>query len=76
MGIRTTKILSVSLPPGMYEEIEQMAREESRTKSELIREAFRQYKFNQQWELLHRWGGETALRLGIQSDEDVERLAG
>ncbi len=76
MGIRTTKILSVSLPPGMYEEIEQMARQESRTKSELIREAFRQYKFNQQWELLRRWGEETALRLGIQSDEDVERLAG
>ena len=54
----------------------QAAHEESRTKSELIREAFRQYKFNQQWELLRRWGEETALRLGIQSDKDVERVAG
>ena len=35
-----------------------------------------QCKFNQQWELLRRWGEETALRLGVQSDEDVERLAG
>jgi CopG family transcriptional regulator/antitoxin EndoAI len=76
VAVRTTKILNVSLPPEMYEEIEQMAREESRTKSELMREAFRQYRFNRRWRLLRRWGEETALRLGVQSDDDVERLAG
>jgi CopG family transcriptional regulator/antitoxin EndoAI len=76
MSVRTTRILNISLPPEMYEEIEQMAREESRTKSELMREAFRQYRFNRQWRLLRRWGDETALRLGIQSDDDVEKLAG
>jgi CopG family transcriptional regulator/antitoxin EndoAI len=76
MAVRATKILNISLPPEMYEEIEQMAREESRTKSELMREAFRQYQFNRRWRLLRRWGEETALRLGIQSDDDVERLAG
>jgi CopG family transcriptional regulator/antitoxin EndoAI len=76
MAVRATRILNISLPPQMYEEIEQIAREENRTKSELMREAFRQYRFNRQWRLLRRWGEETALRLGIQSDDDVERLAG
>ena len=76
MSNRSTKILNISLPPEMYDAIEQVAREESRTKSELIREAFRQYQFNRRWKSLRQWGEETALRLGIQSDEDVEELAG
>jgi len=76
MAVRSTKILNISLPPEMYDEIEQVAREESRTKSELIREAFRQYQFARQWRLLRGWGEATASRLDIQSDEDVERLAG
>ena len=72
MSVRNTKILNVSLPPEMYEAIEQVAREESRTKSELIREAFRQYQFNRRWRSLREWGDETALRFDIRSDEDVE----
>ena len=76
MSTRSTRILNISLPPEMYDEIEQVAREESRTKSELMREAFRQYQFNRRWGLLRRWGEDTALRLGIETDEDVERLAG
>jgi predicted DNA-binding protein len=39
---RTTKILNISLSKELYEEIENIAKEESRTKSELVREAFRQ----------------------------------
>ena len=76
MGVRNTKILNISLPPEMYEEIQRVAREEHRTKSELIREAFRQYQFNRRWQVLRRWGEDTALRLGIESGEDIERLAG
>jgi CopG family transcriptional regulator/antitoxin EndoAI len=64
--------LNISLPPEMYAEVEQVAREESRTKSELMREAFRQYRFSRQWNLLRRWGEDTAARLGITSDDDVE----
>ena len=76
MNMRTTKVLNVSMPPEMYEEVTRVAREEQRTKSELIREAFRQYQFNRRWRLLRRWGDETAALMGIESDEDIERLAG
>lgn len=76
MVVRNTKILTVSLPPEMYEEVEQMAREENRTKSELVREALREYRFSRRWRLLRRWGEDTASRMGIHGDEDVEELAG
>jgi Arc/MetJ-type ribon-helix-helix transcriptional regulator len=42
--MRTTKVLSVSLPPEMLSWAEQVARSEHRTMSELVREALRAYK--------------------------------
>jgi hypothetical protein len=41
---RTTKILGFTVPPSMAKEVEQMAKEERRTKSELFREMVRVYK--------------------------------
>lgn len=41
---RTTKVLAFSVPPSMVEEVEQMAQEERRTKSELFREMLRVYR--------------------------------
>ena len=41
---RTTKILGFSVPPSMVEEVEQIAKEERRTKSELFRRMFGVYK--------------------------------
>lgn len=40
---RKTATFSVSLPPDMLVEIERVRREEHRTRSELIREALRNY---------------------------------
>lgn len=42
--MRTSKVLSVSLPPEMHSWAEEVARAENRTMSELIREALRAYK--------------------------------
>ncbi len=41
--MRTTKILSLSLPPTLLQEAERAAQTEGRTKSELLREALRRY---------------------------------
>ena len=38
---RRSRILNISLPPEMYVAIETVAQAENRTKSELMREAFR-----------------------------------
>jgi Arc/MetJ-type ribon-helix-helix transcriptional regulator len=42
--MRTSKVLSVSLPPEMHSWAEEVARSENRTMSELIRESLRAYK--------------------------------
>lgn len=41
---RTTKIVGFSVPPTIAQEIEQVAKEERRTKSELFRDMFRIYQ--------------------------------
>lgn len=41
--MRTTETLTISLPPGMAKQMEKVQREEHRTRSELLREAWRRY---------------------------------
>ena len=42
--MRTTKSLTVSLPPAQLREMERIAKKENRTMSELVRESFRRYQ--------------------------------
>lgn len=60
----------------MEEQISAMAKEENKTKSELLREAFRAYQFRKQWAKIRAWGEETARRMKIESYDDVEKIAG
>ena len=69
---RKSRILNVSVPPKMYADIENIAQLEDRTKSDLIREAFRHYQFVRRWRLIRQWGAETAMRLDLESDEELE----
>src|SRR5271167_540460 len=41
--MRTTQIMSISLPPAMLRQFEEVRKRESRTRSELVREALRTY---------------------------------
>ena len=47
MSTRTTKIYSITMPPEMGRQAEQLAKRESRTMSELMREAFRRYQIEE-----------------------------
>ena len=73
-------IVNISMPRAMEKQIKKIAEEENRTISELIREAFRAYKrryeFDKDWKKIRAWGKETALRMGIKNEDDVERIAG
>jgi predicted transcriptional regulator len=46
--MRTSKTLSISLPPAQLKRAQRLARKENRTLSELIREALRHYERKQQ----------------------------
>jgi len=41
--MRTTEIMTISLPPAMVRQFEEVRKRESRTRSELVREALRVY---------------------------------
>jgi CopG family transcriptional regulator/antitoxin EndoAI len=43
---RSTIICTISLPPQMTAELDEMARKDYRTRSELIREALRRYRLD------------------------------
>jgi len=72
--MRTTKTWTISLPPTLVREAEQTAKEENRTKSELVREALRLYLKEQQWRKLQRKTALQAQALGIKTEEDVNRI--
>lgn len=69
-------IINISVPPALAKRIEKVAKEEDRTKSELLREAFRRYEFDRDWAKIKAWGKQTARRLGIKTEDDVEQIAG
>lgn len=72
--MRTTKPITVSLPLDLLQETQRLAREESRTRTDLIRDALRQYLASRRWQRLRQWGGETADRLGLKTEADLRRL--
>jgi hypothetical protein len=46
--MRTTRSLTISVPPQQLREMERVAKKENRTMSELMRESFRRYQIEQQ----------------------------
>ena len=60
----------------MEKAIEKMAKEENKTKSQLIRDAFRAYADDKDWARIRKWGDEIAKRMGIETYDDVEKIAG
>ena len=60
-----SRILSLSIPPGLLRQAERIAKEEGRTKSELFREALRRYVEERRWGALQRYGAEQLRRLGL-----------
>ena len=72
--MRATKLIMISLPAEQLDETQRVARQEDRSRSELIREARRQYLASRRWQRLRGWGAETADRLGLKSEDDLQRL--
>jgi len=72
--MRTTKPITISLPADLVRETQRVAREESRTRSDLIRDALQQYLTSRRWRRLRQWGAETADRLGLKTEADLQRL--
>ncbi|HRF13659.1 MAG TPA: ribbon-helix-helix domain-containing protein [Candidatus Accumulibacter phosphatis] len=70
--MRTTKTLSITLPPEMLARAAEMARREHRTMSELVREALREYERKNWWAEMNAFGQAKAAEQGL-TEPDVER---
>ncbi len=71
-AMRTTKTLSITLPPEMLARAAEMARREHRTMSELVREALREYERKNWWAEMNAFGQAKAAERGL-TELDVER---
>ncbi len=72
---RTSRTFTISFPPDLAEQVERLAAQESRTTSELFREAFRAYRAERIRTILDESNAEGAARgHNGYGPEDVERL--
>jgi metal-responsive CopG/Arc/MetJ family transcriptional regulator len=74
---RTSRVVTVSVPPDAADDFERIAEDEGRNRSELFREmlrVYRSYRDTRSFESLQRYGAAQASRRGIKSEKDVERL--
>lgn len=71
--MRISKLITISLPPKLFRQTEKLAKEENRTRSELLREALRQYLEDKEWRRLFNYGAKRTKAMGIRK-EDVEKL--
>ncbi len=59
------------MTPTMIREVKQLADEENRTMSELIREALRRYQQERRWERIRLYGQGRAEALGLEQGDVV-----
>lgn len=71
--MRTAKVISLSLPPEMEAEVQKIAKEEHRTISELLREAFRQYLTNRDLSAIRKEGRKIAKKMKL-NPEDIAKV--
>ncbi len=71
--MRTAKVISISLPPDMTDELQEIAKEERRSVSEVIREALRQYATGRTLNAVRKQARKIAKKKGIKP-KDIDRI--
>lgn len=74
---RKTKVMSFSLTPQTAGKIDELAKRQARSRSELIGEMVAVYEERQaerEWEDLFVFGAKTARRFSIKSEEELFKL--
>lgn len=72
---RRSETFTISLPKDLADEVDRLARSERRSRSELVREAFRQYVQRQaRWASIFSYGEHAARAAGVRSEREVNRI--
>ncbi len=72
----TRTIISLSVSKAEDRLINKIMKEEGKTRSEIIREALRQYQFKRTLLRMQKIGVKTAAKMEIETYDDIERIAG
>ena len=70
---RTTRTITFSLPPEMANRVDEVMKQQGRSRSEFLREALLRYIEECEWRQLLQYGEQRAREKGI-GPEDVARL--
>ena len=74
---RKSKVLSLSVPPEIARELDNMAKTEDKSRSEIFKDMFRTYKESvaeREWRELFSFGKETAEKFRIKDEEELFRI--
>lgn len=71
--MRATKLVTISVLPELLSKIDEIAKEESRTRSELWREVMRRYIAEKELKRLQGYGSKQAKKTGLK-EKDVQGL--
>jgi len=71
---RKFQTLTITLTRKLYKLADRIASEEGWSRSKLLREALRKYVSERSWKKLQDYGIKKAKKMGIRTEEDVERL--
>ena len=71
---QTLVTVNFSVDRKVQEELDQQAAEEGRSKSDIFREMYRQYRFNRALQNAQAAAQPLAMKYGLETDDDVERF--
>ena len=74
---RKSKVLSISVPPEIARELDNMARTEDKSRSGIFKDMFKTYKESlaeREWRELFSFGKETAKRFEIKDEEELFKI--
>lgn len=63
--------VNISLPPKMMKDLDQLAKRDGMTRSELVRESVRNTLFDRKFDELHAYGVLKARAKGFKSEEQI-----
>ena len=70
-----TRVVSVSLPKDVYEQMEEFVVMMKTSESDIMSEALKQYMASEKrWQHLRKRGEETAKAFGIRNEDDVDKI--
>jgi len=72
--LRNTSVISISLPVKIMALLEQVTRQTTKTRSEVIKDLLITYYQDKSWQQIFAWGKNTKEKFNIKSEKDILKV--